>query len=911
MLPGQNPALFTVTPLFSESLHKTRSQHAPLRERHRLTRMSTPQANRPLNHLFRMAVVAGVESATKIHIQRGDDVNARDASGLTPLMLAAMRNKPVICALLLSSGADPSLVDSSGKDALSHARQAKADASISEIQSAIDLTRPERHSTSMPNMVPETMPDLPEEPVITAVVESFRNRDPFNIPVSVTLNDFDNLPLICDPIAPTLQAFTPPIDVDFEPIPFELSDWEPEVDPLHGADDPILADGAATVQIAITNHSPVDSSSNWDDLDVYLPLTSAPLSRSNDAEAKVTLRLLLLRALREGSVPDLAVMDMATNDDLSANEASEALLRMVINDLGAETDERLEALEGNDLLEVITSADESPDEEELISDAMAFIDTHESNRNAPLLLYQREFQRGKLITAEEEVMLAKSMEHSIAKAMDALAAWPQGLTHVIAFSELVQSGEKPIQWFTSGALDESPDENTHLDGAEALFDVTDENEPEAESDRKTKPPELTSVDVFERIATLSKLLTVGGGVPNINELRTTLVSMSLKISFLLGMLEHSDGDKSSPARFYSLAMSDYLEARDRMATANLKLVASIAKKFFYTGVPMEDLIQDGNIGLLKAVEKFDWRKGFRFSTMATWWIRQSIHRAVWDTARTIRLPVHILETVQKLDRASIQFEQVNGRSPSKVEIAEIMSLPPNKVGALMRFSQETESIDIQTIDGLITPSSISDFSTPDPFDVIAAADLPRVMNVMLSELDRQHERIIRLRFGIGVTDSFTLEEIGSQYGVTRERIRQIETKGMRILKHPHRVEKLQGMLFGNRQLTPVAHKVEYQSSDDDFDIGDSPPPPKNKASSLPTATNPDSPTKAQNRRGSTFHRLMTQALQMGVDITMDRESTSGTTWVDVKGLPDDRHRKLIRKLLAIGFKHWPGKGYWR
>lgn len=869
----------------------------------------------PLNPLFRMAVIAGVESAVKIHIQRGDDLNARDVGGLTPLMLAAMRNKSGICALLLSSGADTSLTDPSGKDALAHARQVGAEAALSKIQAAMDLASAREGTTPMLDMVLESDSDLSAD---IPVAEPNRHRGPLNLPVSVSLDDFGNLPLMGDAKQPPPLEITSSIDLDVEPFPIEISDWEPEVDPLHGVDDPILADGAATVQISITHHTPVDSSSDWDDLDVYLPLTSAPLRRTNDAEAKATLRLLLLRAMREGSVPDAAVVDMATNVDRSENEDSEALLRMVINDLGAETDERFETADDNALIAAVTYAEESLDEEELISEAMALIDRHESNRNDPLQLYQREFQRGKLITADEEIMLAKAMESSFDKAIEILASWPAGLAHVIASSELVKSGLKPIQWFTTGARDDDQDESTPLeDGDDVVAMVVDNDEQDIDSalDQKAQPSDSESSDLFERIAALSKIAKVDRIVgSNLNETRSILASLSLKNSFLLGMLDLARSDKSVSAKQFAQVMGEHRQARDAMAEANLKLVASISKKFLYTGLPMEDLIQDGNIGLLKAVDKFDWRKGFRFSTMATWWIRQSIHRAASDTARTIRLPVHVYAIAQKLIRASVHFEQINGRPPTKVDVAEMMSLTLNKAAAFMRIAHDTESIDNETIDELISPCFVDDFSSKDPTDVISDADLTRAMDVMLSDLGRQHERIIRLRYGFGVADSLTLEEVGSMYGVTRERIRQIEAKAMRILKHPQRVEKLRGMLFGSHQPTPVTNKVANRSLDnDDIDlkIDDAPARPKTKPSTGSASVPTDFTKRVQSRRGSTFHRVMTQALEMRVDVTVDRESPSGTTWVDVMGPPDDRHRKLIRKLLAIGFKHWPGKGYWR
>lgn len=870
----------------------------------------------PLNRLFRMAVVAGVENAVKIHIQRGDDINARDGSGLTPLMLAAMRNKPNVCSILLSAGADPGLQDPSGKDAITYARLAGAEVAMTAIQAAINLTGSAKPQFQTLDELPGQALHCPSGAITTSYVDPSRDLAPTSFPVIVTLDGFPDHMLAHDCILSDSSEVTPILDADSdsEKPATVILDWEPEVDLRHSADDPILVVGASTVQIAISNHTPFDSSADWDDLDIYLPLTSVPLPRGIDVEAKATLRLLLLRAVREGSVPDMLVVDAATNDDRSENKASESLLRMVINDLGAETDERFEYSEGNDHFEVITPSKESSEEEDIISDAMAFIDTNQANRHDPLRLYQREFQRGKLITADDEVFIAKTMEYESAKAIDALAMWPQGIAHVITCAGLVKSGIKPIQWISSGARDEVPEEASQLDGVGAIIvsPEMDESEFESTIDHKEQQPDLDSVNLFERIATLSKLAMSFSAIEtNNNEMRSTLASLSLKCSFLLGMLDLSIGDRSAQAKLFASAMGAYKQARDRMATANLKLVASIANKFLYTGMPLEDLIQDGNVGLLKAVEKYDWRKGFRFSTYATWWIRQSMHRSASDTSRTIRLPVHIVEVIQRLLRASASFERTNGRPPSKSEVAQILSLPIDKAVALMRISQDTVPIDDETIDELITPSSVPNYSTLDPFDVVAVTDLRRVIDVALAELDRKQERIIRLRFGLGVSDTFTLDEIGVRYGVTRERIRQIESQGLRILKHPRRAEKLRNMLYGNQSLGPTAREVDMEAREDDFDlaIGDSTSPSPINSSNRSVSICSDMPSSEPNQNQSTFYHLMAQALEMGIDVTLDSDPVSGTTWMDVKETPDNRHQKLIRKLLANGFKHMPGKGY--
>ena len=883
-----------------------------------------------LNRLFRMAVVAGVESAVKIHIQRGDDLNARDGNGRTPLMLAAMRNKPAVCVLLLSSGADLTLEAPDGNDALAHARLAGADAAIQAINAAIHLPhRKNPRSSTLEGQTPAARsPPEPERidraagslapPGFMAIPAPDQESTPglSGIPKIVGMNG------LRDSTLDQANAFTESTECALSPHVSndqpadQITDWEPEVEPQHGGDDPILAAGAATVQIAISNYTPFDSSTDWDDLEVYLPITSTPLRGVDDPESKASLRLLLLRAIREGSVPDMAVVNAATNADRSKNGESEALLRMIISDLGAETDERFEYSAANDQFEVVTQPEESAEEEDAISEAVAFIDAHEANRHDPLRMYQREFQRGKLITADEEVSIARKMEGAVSKAIDALAKWPQGMVHLASCAEMVKTGAKPIRWLSNGARDEAPEDIDKTERSEAILVIPEMDEPDSESgfEHEEHPVESEAIAFFDRLATLSKLAKhPGSSDSNDSDARATLVSLSLKSSFLLGMVDHARGDRSAQAALFASAMGGYQQSRDRMATANLKLVASIANKFLYTGMPLEDLIQEGNVGLLNAVEKYDWRKGFRFSTYATWWIRQRMYRAAADTSRTIRLPVHMFEIVQRVLRASLVFERANGRAPTQNEIAEILSLPINKAAVFMRIAQDTVPIDAEAIDDLISPSSIPEFSTPDPFDVVAASDLQRVIAGMLDEMDRKDSRILRMRFGIGVPDAMTLNEIAIQYGVTRERIRQIESNVLRKFKHPSRADKLLGLMDQVRSLTPPARQVDQNLIDDDFDqeIGDSPASPTITGSNRPAATVRDIVTKKPTRHHSTFHRLMTQALEMGVDVTMDRESASGTTWVNIKEAPDNRQRKLIRKLLAIGFKHWPGKGYWR
>lgn len=330
------------------------------------------------------------------------------------------------------------------------------------------------------------------------------------------------------------------------------------------------------------------------------------------------------------------------------------------------------------------------------------------------------------------------------------------------------------------------DEDDELDLFEEDFDADEEVE---EDEEEYDLSEIASND------TVGLYLKEMARVPLLNTEEEVNLAVRLEAGRAAEKKLHKNPE-SDRATEWMFLIQDGINAREHLIKANTRLVVSIAKKYMSRGVPFLDLIQEGNLGLMKAVEKFDYRRGFRFSTYATWWIRQTITRAIADQGRTIRVPVHMSDRIRKLYRVARDLEQAKGCKPSVEEIAEVMECEPRKVQWMLKVSWQPLSLEHPV--GEDEDSELGNFIEndlePTPSDSAHSKLLKEKINELLNTLTPREARILRLRFGLQNGRSYTLEEVGQKFGLTRERIRQIEGRALRRLRHPRRSRKLRDYL---------------------------------------------------------------------------------------------------------------------
>ena len=699
-----------------------------------------------LNPLFKLALLSGAQSAVRFHLQRGVDIDARDADGRSPLMIAALRGAADVCQMLLDAGADPTAVDNEGNDALS-----------------------------------------------LAVSREY-------IEVSVLIKA--SLPLDDQQVGPVGWQRMPPSDeLDDEGTDgtgredLDLSGWEEDTDTAVPQEDGSVLPQAAEIQQRLTQHLPVDTAEDWSDIDISLP-DAAPrrVWDSFQDETRRQLRSLLLHGLRHGRVSIRQIELLLLGEKTDHDEEIKSRLILVLGELGV-----LVESDAQEPVPWIAADQGDDDDEQLVDEAITFFDDLSSAVGDPINAYLKDIGREPVLSREEEAALYQDMEQGFEEAIRAIAECDVAVAEILRVGESIQRREVQLEimvnsqggQITAGDSDEGIDlENPVIDeGAKTAEDA----------DAAGQVP----ADFGEKLVAIRSLRrkVIARGLPSkkkydalveqaMESLRDEIRSLQLSSAFITRLCDvvRRDLPSSASCRQIESGISKATRAKRHMIEANLRLVFSIARRYSNAGLPLADLIQEGNIGLLKASDRFEYRRGFKFSTYASWWIRQSITRAVADKSRTIRLPVHMVEALSKMRRTERSLRQELGREPNEEDLAERSGLRVSKVRRLLHAMEEPISLAMSDEEeGQWAPGYlVADERARSSLDRILKLEFDEQIERLLKTLQPRDEYVIKMRFGFNDDTEYTLEEIGQNCSLTRERIRQVEAKVLRRLRHPSR-----------------------------------------------------------------------------------------------------------------------------
>lgn len=683
-----------------------------------------PKGQGALSTLLRIAVLNGIEKVVQLRIRCGDDVNAVDARGRTPLILAAEKGYVDICALLLESGADPSITNAAGETALDAAGRCGHVELVSFLRERL-ATPPE--------------PDIDETKCL-----------------------------------PTTFAG--------DEAPSDLSVWEVDDEQPLPEHDEDCAAGVIELWSQIGKHVPIDTDTDWRDIEISLPDSESSGKRHVylKDERLEAIRYLVIEGLRNGFVTYWQINTVAVDAYSKPDEEFAMRLELTLAELGILIQE-----DAPDSLSESNLDDISEAEEDSVIDAFAFMQNLASRQNDPAAQYSSDLSRSRdLLTREEEIDNRKMFDSAIDEAIVIIARSLPAIKEILHTFEQVRNDEVSLRdvvdprYCCLESNEESFDTGLEEDGANNEEATVSQNNIYSVSTLDSSEYFVDGTAVIGRWLNGDTSVSLLDGLRSLHLSRRFLEQLSVKLC--------KSGLEFRLCNDLTAALNSARDAEHGMILANLRLVVSIAKKYGHRGLDYPDLIQEGNLGLIRAVEKFDYQRGYRFSTYATWWIRQSISRAIADQSRMIRIPVHLYEKINKILQCSRKIEIQTGRPATIEMIAENLALPVRRVDGLLRVLADTVSLEsFRNESGRLLAETFPD-PADGPEDAAAHKSLRDELNRQLANLTDRESEVLRLRFGLDDDNDLTLEEVGILFDRTRERIRQIQSNALSKLQKPSR-----------------------------------------------------------------------------------------------------------------------------